>query len=68
MYVFGTFEKRGNYIFRKQAYLQWGDSTNIIGSIILLNPGGEKFEKEQWNDLNSAKIARAEGQIMYKFL
>ncbi|MEH7392946.1 hypothetical protein [Bacillus sp. JJ1474] len=50
MYVFGTFEKRGNYIFRKQAYLQWGDSTNIIGSIILLNPGGEKFEKEQWND------------------
>ncbi|MEH7176531.1 hypothetical protein [Neobacillus vireti] len=63
MQVHGLFEQRENLIFRKSAYLQWGDSKEVIGSIILHNPGGAKLEKNLWNDLNSGKITVAEGQI-----
>lgn len=39
----GTFRRRGQYIFRTEARLQWGDSTNPLGLIIMLNPGSSKL-------------------------
>ncbi|MFD1416275.1 hypothetical protein [Oceanobacillus jeddahense] len=40
--AFGEFQKKDGYIFRKSAYLQWGEQTNSIGSFLLLNPGKAK--------------------------
>jgi hypothetical protein len=41
--AFGTFYKRNDYIYRKEAYLQFGDSSKSIGSTIMLNPGEAEF-------------------------
>ncbi|MFY0802063.1 hypothetical protein [Peribacillus frigoritolerans] len=38
--AFGTFTKQNDYIHRKFAYLQWGESNQSLGSFLLLNPGG----------------------------
>lgn len=38
--AFGVFQKIDEYIFRKSAYIQWGDQKESIGSFLLLNPGG----------------------------
>lgn len=42
--AFGTFIKKGNSIFRTQAYIQWGNSESILGSVIMLNPGSAKLQ------------------------
>lgn len=37
--VYGTFVKYGTEIYRSATYLQWGNSTDLIGACILCNPG-----------------------------
>lgn len=55
---YGVFIKKGNYIFRTEAYLQWGSSEKSIGTVMMLNPGsaserGELVENElQCYELN----------------
>jgi hypothetical protein len=41
--AFGTFYKSNGCICRKEAYLQFGNSSNSIGTIIMLNPGEASF-------------------------
>jgi hypothetical protein len=41
--AYGTFKKVGEYIFRTDAYLQWGSSSESIGTIILFNPGSSRL-------------------------
>ncbi len=36
---YGVFTKKGNYVYRTEAYLQWGLSEKTIGTVIMLNPG-----------------------------
>lgn len=40
----GTFRRRGPYIFRTEARLQWGNSNDPLGLIIMLNPGSSRLE------------------------
>lgn len=47
--AYGTFKRRGNYIFRTETRLQWGSSNNPLGLIIMLNPGSSKLANPtQW--------------------
>ncbi len=39
----GWFIRKGNNIFRTQAYLQWGNSTTTLGTVLMLNPGNAKL-------------------------
>ena len=36
---FGEFIQKNNDVYRMEAYLQWGNSENTIGTIIMQNPG-----------------------------
>lgn len=40
----GTFIKKENNIFRTEAYIQWGNSDSILGSVLMLNPGSAKLQ------------------------
>lgn len=35
----GTFIKRNNTIFRTEAYIQWGNSDEVLGTVLMQNPG-----------------------------
>jgi hypothetical protein len=55
--AYGTFKRRGAYIFRTEARLQWGESNNPLGLIIMLNPGSSKLADDsnwEWFE-NTAK-------------
>ena len=48
---YGSFIQKDNYVYRTEAYLQWGSSEKTIGTVIMLNPGkasekGELVEDE----------------------
>lgn len=47
MKAVGTFIKKGSRIFRSEAYIQWGDTENIIGTVIMLNPGRARLKIER---------------------
>lgn len=38
--VFGTFVLRHGQLFRTEAFIQWGDSTRTIGTVVLHHAGG----------------------------
>lgn len=40
----GCFIRRGDNIFRTQAYIQWGNSTVRLGTVLMLNPGRAKLQ------------------------
>lgn len=44
--AYGSFVKRGDYVFRTSAYIQWGDSETSIGACLLLNPGSATLDNE----------------------
>lgn len=46
----GIFIKKGDNIFRTEAYIQWGNSDNIIGSVLMLNPGSAKLESKTFEN------------------
>lgn len=63
--AFGTFKKCESFIFRTETFLQWGDSENLIGSILLLNPGRSKLKDwRKWKDLNLNKVKCASGELI----
>lgn len=56
---YGTFIKKDNRIYRTEAYIQWGASDEIIGSVIMLNPGRAGLENgsiEEGNPINHKLI------------
>ena len=54
MKAYGTFTKIGDYIYRTDTYLQFGDSEDLIGACVLCNPGSAKaFEDSIENRLHS---------------
>ncbi len=57
--AYGFYEKRGDYVFRKSAYIQWGESEKSLGSCLLLNPGGAYLIDAQLLE----KEGKAEGEI-----
>jgi hypothetical protein len=60
----GTFIKRGSYLFRTSAYLQWGESEKSIGSCLLLNPGSANFDKMDTHlTVSLATSGKADGEI-----
>ncbi len=42
MKAYGTFTKIGDYIYRTDTYLQFGDSEELLGACVLCNPGSAK--------------------------
>lgn len=42
MKAYGTFTKSGDYIYRTDTYLQFGNTDNLIGACVLCNPGSAK--------------------------
>lgn len=44
----GTFIKKENNIFRTEAYIQWGNSDRILGSVLMLNPGSAKLQLKNY--------------------
>ncbi|MCP3028558.1 hypothetical protein [Halobacillus sp. A5] len=44
--AYGAFVKKGDHIYRKSAYLQWGKSDESLGASLLLNPGSAALAKE----------------------
>lgn len=56
--AYGTFVKRGKYVFRKSTFIQWGDSEKSIGACLLHNPGSAKLEKGLTDLINRKYSAR----------
>lgn len=48
--AYGTFVKKGNNLFRKEAYIQFGNSQNTLGTIIMLNPGRAVLKETKIED------------------
>ncbi|WP_300379629.1 hypothetical protein [Clostridium sp.] len=42
----GVFLKKEKNIFRTEAYIQWGKSDSVLGTVIMLNPGSAKLKFE----------------------
>lgn len=42
MKAYGTFTKIGDYIYRTDTYLQFGETKDLIGACVLCNPGSAK--------------------------
>jgi len=45
--AFATFRRKGEYVYRTAAYLQWGTSSVSLGSCLLLNPGAATLFRER---------------------
>lgn len=45
--AFATFKTKGEYVYRTSAYIQWGTSTESLGSCLLLNPGSSTLFRER---------------------
>lgn len=72
--AYGTFIKKGDHLFRTEAYLQFGDKDNILGTVIMLNPGGAKLKApitvenvEIHNEINIDPTMQALIQLMKMF-
>jgi hypothetical protein len=48
--AYGTFIKKGNRLYRTEAYIEWGNSEGIIGTVIMLNPGSAKLQIDELHD------------------
>jgi hypothetical protein len=57
MKAYGSFIKIGGMEFRTDAYIQWGEEKNIIGGILLYNPGNAHLLDQEAHQefLNSEK-------------
>lgn len=48
--AYGKFIKKDKNVFRTEAYLQWGDSDEILGIVLMLNPGKADSKEEIINE------------------
>lgn len=51
MKIYAEYFEENNLIFRRNTILQFGDSWNLIGNIVLANPGSAKPIKDLDNDI-----------------
>ncbi len=67
MQAYGTFTKIGDYIYRTDTYLQFGDSENLIGACVLCNPGsaelGDKNEMKKLIEYNDSESYEISGEL-----
>ncbi|MFC0187183.1 hypothetical protein ACFFJY_02735 [Fictibacillus aquaticus] len=49
---YARFERRGDHVFRKHTYLQYGDQPTSIGSCLLLNPGSAETLHSDTHEVN----------------
>lgn len=62
--AYGEFQKVGPHIFRTAANLRWGTKTQVIGSIIMLNPGKSSLaDKKVWHELENGDVKLASGKL-----
>lgn len=58
--VYGKFVKKGDFIYRTDTYMQFGESEDIIGACVLCNPGASSFkdksEEEKFMIFNTFTI------------
>ncbi|WP_236035122.1 hypothetical protein [Alkalihalobacterium elongatum] len=59
--AYGTFTKRNGNIYRKSAYIQWGDSDKSLGACLLQNPGSATLNEKLSSLLNTEETVT--GQI-----
>lgn len=63
--AYGSFRKVGKYIFRTEARIQWGDSKEQFGIIIMLNPGVSKLlDNAKWAYLESQFDGEVTGELV----
>ncbi|MCZ2260649.1 hypothetical protein [Sporosarcina sp. G11-34] len=49
-HAYGTFVKKKNKLYRTEAYIEWGNSEEILGTVIMLNPGSASLKINTFND------------------
>lgn len=60
----GTFIREGTLIFRTEAKIQWGESEDPLGIIIMLNPGSSSLTNvTQWDRFESGVVNMDSGEI-----
>lgn len=45
--AYATFKTKGEFVYRTSAYIQWGTSSESLGSCLLLNPGSSTLYRER---------------------
>jgi len=50
--AWGTFIDKGNHTYRTSAYIQWGQSSKPIGTVLMLNPGSATLKDSGENSDN----------------
>ncbi len=62
--AFGKFLYVNGFIFRTEAYLQWGNIDKFLGLIIMLNPGKSQLKDNvQWNKLEQGLVNCVTGEL-----
>lgn len=62
--AYGTFMESDGQIFRTEATLQWEDSEDLLGLIIMLNPGKSKLiDNKKWNQISNGETKCISGEI-----
>lgn len=64
--IYGTFKKYGEYTYRANTYIQFGESEDILGACVLCNPGSAKLEDKEKEQklINSLDDIVVEGEIV----
>ena len=60
--AFGSFSKHGKHIFRNSAHLQWGESTQVLGACLMLNPGAAALKNGR-GPINDDEIIAGELEL-----
>lgn len=47
--AYGIFVEKKNRLYRTEAYIEWGNSEEIIGTVIMLNPGSASLKMNTFN-------------------
>jgi len=63
--AYGTFLNVDDYIFRTEAYLQWGKYDKLLGLIIMLNPGkSQLIDQDRWFKLEQGQVDCVSGKLV----
>lgn len=61
--AYGRFERRRDYIFRTEAWLEWGGSRDL-GMLVMINPGTSRLKDEaQWTEFERGHVLAVDGPI-----
>jgi hypothetical protein len=63
--AFGEFQNINGHVLRTGAYLQWGQSEEPLGLLVMLNPGASRLvDSSSWLLLEEGKVEQAEGELV----